>query len=47
MAHLTPSALHFSDSTPINTDGLTVSCSDFFKTQHPSKWLAEEYIKVD
>lgn len=47
MAHLTPLALHFSGPTPININDITLHCSDFFKTKSPSKWLAEEYIKVD
>ncbi|KAF9426711.1 hypothetical protein BGZ76_002643 [Entomortierella beljakovae] len=47
MAHLTPLALHFTRPTPTNIDGFTSGCSDFFKINPPSKWLAEEYIKVD
>ena len=47
MAHLTPLALHFTGPTPINLNEITLDCSDFFKTKSPSKWLAEEYIKVD
>ncbi|KAF9272526.1 hypothetical protein BGZ68_002331 [Mortierella alpina] len=47
MAHLTPLALHFMGPTPINIHDLTLGCNDFFKANPPSKWLAEEYIKVD
>ncbi|KAF9173654.1 hypothetical protein BGX21_008757 [Mortierella sp. AD011] len=47
MAHLTPSALHYSSPVPVNIDDFTFGCSDFFKTRPPSKWLAEEYIKED
>ncbi|KAF9946561.1 hypothetical protein BGZ72_000230 [Mortierella alpina] len=47
MAHLTPLALHFVGPTPLNIHDLTLGCNDFFKANPPSKWLAEEYIKVD
>ncbi|KAF9184883.1 hypothetical protein BGZ51_003044 [Haplosporangium sp. Z 767] len=47
MAHLTPSALHFKGPIPDNIAEVTSECCDFFRNNHPSKWLAEEYIKVD
>ncbi|KAF8928417.1 hypothetical protein BGZ58_009670 [Dissophora ornata] len=47
MAHITPLAFHFTDPTPTNIKDITFGCCDFFKANSPSKWLAEEYIKVD
>ncbi|KAF9090108.1 hypothetical protein BGX27_002331 [Mortierella sp. AM989] len=47
MAHLTPLALQLTNPSPSNIDDITTGCSKFFKTNCPSKWLAEEYIKID
>ncbi|KAF8952440.1 hypothetical protein BGZ46_003480, partial [Entomortierella lignicola] len=47
MAHLTPLALQLTNPSPSNNDKFTTGCSNFFKTNCPSKWLAEEYIKID
>ncbi|KAG0249743.1 hypothetical protein BG011_008985, partial [Mortierella polycephala] len=47
MSHLTPSALHFKGPIPANIDEITSDFCDFFRNNPPSKWLAEEYIKVD
>ncbi|KAG0008053.1 hypothetical protein BGZ80_003912 [Entomortierella chlamydospora] len=47
MAHLTPLALQLTKPSPSNIDDITFGCSNFFKINCPSKWLAEEYIKID
>jgi hypothetical protein len=47
MAHLTPLALQLTTPIPSDIDDITSGCSNFFKINCPSKWLAEEYIKID